>query len=472
MMNLLQSMTGADSVTKLVLLAWCTIYGSEWIPGKRKLLSKELGVSQRQLSTALEYLLREGYLWKIKNPIKSHKGDKDRPQFQYVLSPESRQLWQGFRTEVCWVDEFEYVLAAAHHSPSNEQGKIEPLTWAMRLVWAALLKCSNQAGYAVGVDSQRFAQRLNLSDTLFRRTIKRLVSRRIISVTNGLPPTTITPRLGEIYKVHPQRSGQKIINFGVSVDGHYLTPFRFISELVTYYGKAAKAPRRLPLARDAMPLSDAQYFELGKIFCSNKRRLAIYIHHLSLTVIWESLNEFGSFKKDAPLALVGERQTKFPLEEIKKLVQSKLCKGLSMEFETSVGDGDVDEEKGTNGDQFLKGFFIYKLVEEIAWKVWELARQWMKFIDLFDSKIRLVGHLPAQSMLAVVDASSNFETDIESKEKVERSSLISTCVLQVLVPNAEQYGDAIVFAGAVFSTATKPRDKRVRPVINIITDKP
>ncbi|MGI2259399.1 hypothetical protein [Shewanella sp. GXUN23E] len=470
-MDLLQSMTGADSATKLVLLAWCASFGCDWILGRRKVIAEELGVSQRQLIVALEYLEKEGYFWKIKSAVKYKKGEKDRPQFEYSLSPESWLLWQNFRAEICWADEFEYALVAAHHSPSKGQGKTAPLTWAMRLVWAALLKCSNQAGYAVGVDSQRFAQHLNLSDTQLRRATKGLVSRGIVYVTSGLPPTVVTPRLGAIYRIYPQCSDQKVINLGVNVDGHYLTPFRFFRELVAYHDKAAKTPERLPCARDAMSLSDEQYFELAEIFCSNKRRLAIYIHHLGLTVIWELLSEFGALKKDGSLSTAGDGQIEFPLEEIQSLVQFKLCKVLSMELETSVGDGDVDTEKGTDGDQFLKGFFIYKLVEEVVWKLWELSRQWREFIDLFGSNIQLVGHLPAQVMVATVGCSDALETDNDSKAKGERT-MVSTCVLQVSVPNAEQYADTMVFSGEVFSLAKEPIDKRVKSAIKIITDKP
>lgn len=109
-MFLLHSLTGATPETRLVLLAWAARFGTNFQSGKKDVFAAELGVSNRHLRMALEFLVREGYIWEIKRFIKRPLESKSDVRFDYGLTTRTWLMWNDFLVTCSWAEELTFAL--------------------------------------------------------------------------------------------------------------------------------------------------------------------------------------------------------------------------------------------------------------------------------------------------------------------------------------------------------------------------
>ena len=109
-MQLLFSMTGATPETRLILITWLVRLGANFQSGSRDTLAKALGVSKRNLGIALEYLVREGYLWKIKSHLGQLERSNSKIRFDYAVTNECLKMWGECFLSSDWQAELISVL--------------------------------------------------------------------------------------------------------------------------------------------------------------------------------------------------------------------------------------------------------------------------------------------------------------------------------------------------------------------------
>ncbi len=232
-MYLLSSMTGASPETRFVLFAWAARHGNGFQSGTMEVLATHLGISKRHLGVALDYLVREGYLWKIKSPLEALKGDKRKVRFDYCLTPEAWNMWSDWACAECnWKDEIDHVLRLPQSNEVVGSKKRSAITAQMRLVWISLWMASNKAGYVNGCDFTGLSRMLGMSEEQFHRGARALSRKGFLSIAaNHTARTHLFEPMPPVYKLQPQSSKWKVIKLGVSLGDSQLIPLRFLFKL-------------------------------------------------------------------------------------------------------------------------------------------------------------------------------------------------------------------------------------------------
>lgn len=480
-------MTDAAAEIRWVLLAWAARLGSGFQSGTKDDLALALGVSKRHLGVALEYLEREGYLWKIKRAIVLPPGKKRKVGFDFCLSPEALRMWHAWdSSEVIWKDEINHVLLSS--TPIASFRTSAAITTQMRLVWIALLMSSDKTGYVVGIEDSFFSKVLGMTEAQIRRTVRALERVGVVSVVAAqIARTTLFGPMPPVYKVHPQSSQWKIIRVGITRNDMEFEPIRLLRKLISYDQLATVRMRskngKLPI-QDSY-LSEDQYFRLSKHFRNKKLKalvqqtcLAIVFSHASnilatrlsgTSQLHSGLNSLSESNKGA--LTVVDQPANYQDRDLFNRVSFELSNSLScgdvVSFEkVGVEGGDLNNKME---NEIFRSFIIKELTIDIVDLIQQLSKELQVFFDSFGDKLRVLSYQKHQAIgvsLPVQEASLKQSQDTGSNEKAYK--MLASHVLEVIVPNEEKYTDCLIYAGELYMANSRVKHPKVRQVDNLV----
>jgi hypothetical protein len=145
-------MTGATIETRLVLLAWISLFGINPIPDDRLWIASILRVKNKHLKVAIDYLVEEGFLLKRRSSLRVNAGEKKVVKYSYTLRPQSWEVWQKDLLKMRHNDVFKHVVDGNVDGKNLAQRKPKPLDASERLVLALMVTHANSSLYVVGFD--------------------------------------------------------------------------------------------------------------------------------------------------------------------------------------------------------------------------------------------------------------------------------------------------------------------------------
>ena len=457
-MQLLQSMTDATAETRWVLLAWAARFGNDFQSGTVDALAFKMGVSKRHVSVALEYLVREGYLWKIKSPIVPPPGVRRKVRFDFCMSPEALRMWHAWiSSEVIWKDEINHVLYSSIPIARASSRKSTEITTQMRLVWIAILMSSDKTGYVVGIEDSFFSKLLGMTEAQIRRTVRALVRVGVVSiVANQIACSTFFGPIPPIYRLHLLSKKWKLINLGVSLEGNHLVPLKFLSKVKAYVQDLTKHSPGMKLPNLMGYLSEKHYSRLAKFFHSKK--LHALVHHTCMSIIFSLVPMYASFfdvqdsQEEANL-LKKKEEAELTGDVMSLLVDNLSCsdlQGFLITKEESTGDKWKDIAEA----DFIRKFIITELTIEVVNLIQILLPQWRVFVSCVGGGV----HVCDPHKYAFVDKGTILSHRSESVQlshaepAPESEHLKVHCyLLKVLVPNEKKYDDCLVFEGDLYA---------------------
>lgn len=476
-MFLLHSLTGATPETRLVLLAWAARFGTNFQSGKKDVFAAELGVSNRHLRMALEFLVREGYIWEIKRFIKRPLESKSDVRFDYGLTTRTWLMWNDFLVTCSWAEELTFALFDSGLQEVLPPGKSIVITETMRLVRAALLMKSNNAGYVIGCDDHALSKMLGITEVKLRQTIRTLAKTNSIAiVAHGVARSKLLNRLLPIYQIRPKLPSMCTIKLGVSLSSLNLLPLQFTENLDLFYRRALKAKRALKKGypRQNSLLSDKDYFELSKIF--NNKKLTISIHHLCLSIILSLIPDYVS---NCMIANTAASLSKNELaDSLRGSVQLKLAEGLAYDLLTFPEVvNDKQKASRVNDIAILKDYTFHGLTDELVKRIEEIAKPWRLFVDIYHGKANIIGYLRHHHMLAgpieMSKVAAETQCEAPEGEQDKRSVTFSqvSCVFEVHVPKKHKREDCMILADELLTVNHRVVNQRIRIVEKLICGK-
>lgn len=213
-MLMLSSMTGASAETRLVLIAWLSIFGNSRQVADKDSLAFSLGVSKPHLKTALVYLEREKYLHRIK----VFSSEKLIFQDFYTVTSEALILWKESIDRTTWSDGFQRALFNLKQKAEDSTSKRKKYLIKERLVRALLVFHANSAGYTLDVQMQGFSEALGMTVVDVQKTIMLLEKKGHISIRSvGVTPSSLFDKLSPIYEMNVSDLGYKPVKLGFKV---------------------------------------------------------------------------------------------------------------------------------------------------------------------------------------------------------------------------------------------------------------
>ncbi|MBO2678704.1 hypothetical protein I6M56_07450 [Shewanella algae] len=469
-MKLLRSMTGASQETRLVFLTWACVLGNNFQHGKMDVLAAALQVSKRHLDVALEYLVREGYLWKIKSSVKPMMGEKRGGRFDYGITSKAWGMWLELLSACCWKEELHLILIRRYAVGKVKTEKPTHFTAKMRLVWIALMLSSNKAGYVLAIEDSFFSKLLGMTEAQIRRTVRALVRVGVVSVVAAkLARTTLLGPMTAVYKVHHQASQWKIIRVGITRNDMEFEPIRLLRSLNSYEQRATERMRskngKLPIQESL--LLDEQYFRLSKHF--RNRKLKALVQQNCLAIVFSHVSDRLATRLSGTSQPHGRQNSLFESCRVTLTVVNQpanypdrdLFNRVSFELSNSLSCGDVvsfekmeREERGPNKiteNEIFLAFIINELTNDIVNLIQILSKELQVFVDCFGGKLRVLNYLKHHSMSA--SQSAKEESQQKKREIVPKEqsfNFYAQCVLEVLVPNEEKYSDCLIYAGDLY----------------------
>lgn len=451
-MNILRSMTGATPETRLVLIIWAARFRTNFQSGTRSDLALALGVSKYHLDRSLGYLVNEGYLWKIKSPIKRPIDEQSKlVLFDYGLTTASWNMWCETVAACAWKDELIYALEA----------KLDGITINMRLLWISLLMKSNIHGYLMGYDCIELGSMVGMIEVKCRRVIRALMNKKIISMkANAVESTEMLERLPPIYQIHPQRLDCKAVKMAVNLSEGILGSFRFIHKLQTFYRHTSHSEKEIRFARHDTMLKDEQYFELSKIFTNKK--LVGFVQQLCLLVIFEAASSYNMFLIGPPAPSEGH----VPMSHsvwLWQLIRNRLQEGLTTKqtLDNDLNHKNEDESALVQNNEvlLLKHYTFDTLSYEMVSIVEQLAKQWNIFSDIYGERGKLAGYEPGYRMVVSINEnnvrmtgdssrSENAQNLETSKDQTDNFSFLNTLIVNV--PNEDKYSDCAILGDKLY----------------------
>ena len=488
-MKLLHSMTGASPETRLVFLIWACLLGNNFQHRKQDDLAIALQVSKRHLGIALEYLVREGYLWKIKSPGKPMVGGKRRSHFDYCITSQAWRMWLEFFSACSRKDELHLITYSRHLGDKVE--KSSSLTVKMRLVWIALLMSSNKAGYVVAIENSFFSKVLGMTEAQIRRTVRALERVDVVSVVAAqIARTTLFGPMPPVYKVHPQSSQWKMIRIGIGHSDMELEPIRLLRKLISYDQLATVRMRskngKLPI-QDSY-LDEDQYFRLSK--CFRNEKIKALVQQTCLAIVFSYvLNNLavrlsGSSRRHVEQSSLSESHqgALAVVNQPANYQDSDLFNRVSFELLNCLPCGDVVSSEKIEGEDdeltdiyevsTLREFTISELAHDVVDLIQQLTKELLVFVDSFGDKLRVLNYQKHQSMVAVQpvqEASLKQSQDTDSNG--EANNLLASYVLEAVVPNEEKYGDCLIYAGELYTANSRVKHPKVRQVDKLVCRK-
>ncbi|TVL32900.1 hypothetical protein [Shewanella xiamenensis] len=476
-MFLLHSLTGATPETRLVLLAWAARFGAHFRSGKKDTLAAELGVSNRHFRVALEFLVREGYIWEIKRFIKRPFVSKSDIQFDYGLTTRTWQMWNDILITCPWAEELRPALFDFGLQEVLSPDNAIVMTETVRLVRVALLMKSNNAGYVIGCDNNELSKMLGITEVKVRQAIRTLAKMNSIAiVANGVARSKILNRLLPIYQIRPKLPNMCTIKLGVSISSLNLLPLQFTGNLDLFYRRTLKGKSVLKegYPRHDSSLSDKDYFELSTMF--NNKKLITSIHHLCLSIILSLIPDYVS-----SCMMVGTSASlskKEYSDSLRGSVQLKLAEGLAYDLLTVPDVGD-DKQKASrvNDIAIMKDYIFNELTAELVKRIEELSKPWRLFVDIYHGKAKIIGYLRHHHMLAGPIETSKVATQTQYEgpegEQDKRSETFTqvSCVFEVYVPKDHKFDDCMILADELLTVNQRVIHQRIRIVEKLICGK-
>ncbi len=473
-MQLLHSLTDATPETRLLLMVWAARLGFDYQVGTREALANALSTSKRSLGIALEYLEQEGYLWKIRSPSERLKTDKSKVRFDYALTRECRNLWSKDYKTCVWKDELIAILKGKSVLDGLPADKSSKLTINARLVWVVFLMQSNNARYVVGMDDLSLCKLTGMTVTALRRAINELVRKGVIAVeANGVKRNGLFPDLAPIYKMQRQQPETKLVKLGVALEYRRIVPLRCISQLITYHNYVNKR-RNQKFANKEFPsqisvLSNEQYFELAEVLSGKK--FITWIHHLCLSNILSlvPVYAFAQTESNKP-----ERVVQAEIEKQLYFLLSQALRGSQPIFGfTPILRNKQDIDPTKEQLEPLKHYLFNAVIEESFGIIQELAIHWKLFVECMGSDGRIVGYNFKERMISINRQTEAEELELsdavtEDSNTQSNLALSVSCVLTVMVPNTESYGDSMVHGGQLLTQNAKLKHPSVEHVEQLI----
>jgi hypothetical protein len=465
-MQLLFSMSFATPETRLVLLTWAVRFGHNFQSGTRDVLAQDLGVSKRNLGTALEYLEQEGYLWKIKSPFKRQEHDKSKVRFAYVLSADCWRMWKDCFTACSWSDELVSVLSGKSLAEVQSTEKSAGLNVNARLVWAVLLMRSNSGRYVIGSYDSSLCLLTGLEKSALTRAINSLVRKGVITiVAGGVKQNKLFPYLPPIYKMQQQQPGTKILKFGVPLSNSFMIPLRCISRLVSFYRRACKLPAG-QYPKQGSELSSEQYFQLSKFFSS--QALAMWTHHVCLSTIISSIPVCVSTNAD------GNRKKREIINELRSEIMATYlqnfgCDWLPISFPDYAHGNKVRAVRPTEID-ILRDYIFEVLIAESVSLVLELSDSWRLFVECMGGNCRIVDYQIRERMVSINSQSVVDKSSCEGKDEnvADLVDIFTPCVLTVIVPDSDSYSHCMALGESLFMSNSNIKHPKVRHAQHLI----
>jgi hypothetical protein len=453
----LPSLIGATPETRLVLLAWVAFH--QCSGGATTVVPFEgLGLSKRQLSTALAYLVRTEFVWKIRNFSSQFKGGRSRDRFDYGLSTKYFEETRGTLINcLWWTSEVLYVLTCLNLTNKVIDGKSVLINPAMRLVWAVLVSHADRAGYVTGLDNLSLSKMTGMDGKRLKTTLQLLQNAGCISIkTTGAPRTSISDSIAPIYKIIPHNLVQKDILVGVTTVDDLSLRSEFLYKLNVYYDRVCKLEsaenkrgkkkantglHHTPKYNDRLDELDCQ---LSKTICKNKLILPIY--HLNLSIILDHIASFAHAR------YVNSTET-MPIEralELREVLNRQVRQKLIRVIMSSV----VDLASTESGLSDLQEYLIDTLTREITWIIHELAKAWVPLLSFFSAEVQPVA-FKEQYMALINPKESENSND---NEKPSDANLL----LKVRVPNNSLFTNCLVDGSIIWTDNSRVTGQKVR----------
>lgn len=480
-------MTGATPEARLVLLVWIARFGTKIQTGKEAELDT-LNLSKRHLKEALEYLTREGYLWKTKSLLPSAQNIKSRDVFDYGVTADCWAMWsESFITCNSWAMELLYVLTSTKRVNSKFNEKSNNISAEMRLVWAVMISRANPAGYVIEQDGQELIKILGMKEARLRRTVQALSKTGCISVAaNGVASSVFFNRLEPIYKIHPQRPEQKIIKLAFPLLRDAITPFRFFMKLKAYGNRAKQnifkkqktieqqltllkqqtLTKQQTLAKQKslkqkiqeckesssgfLELSKEHCYELSDIICSS--RFSEAIHQLGMSIILSLLPNYTANRyPDGKITEISNELRKTLLDKLEVDIQSMLSEQL---LDSPLLAFERHKTKKVTLKEIdiacLQNVVLREITTELCWKIDELSKGWRLYTERVGREIQPLDCLSGEDWVRVSQKNNGLaikeqSEDVNGAQRTLNDSIIRvSCILNILVPNDEMYEDCMV----------------------------
>lgn len=282
-MFILTTMTGADPVTRWILVQWVSRFsGLSWT-GDYKELPRIFAVSKKSFDIAISYLVTEGYLGRTRKQDYSISKAIKLEHFEYYVTDYCEDYWrkslQGAPSaSIFWDKE---IFSLLLDNPEQKQiGK--KMTTSMRLVMLFLYSKADPAGYFVLREPASIKKTLGMTEFEFNQIIKKLIDiGELKFASEKLECELLRNGAYPIYLIAQRPYMRKIVRFGVFAERDSVIP-NLLSDLYSLNFSKIK-PRSSELAlRYARPNT---LFKELELIVKNKN-LFVTLHHLCLRTVF------------------------------------------------------------------------------------------------------------------------------------------------------------------------------------------
>lgn len=446
-MGILSKMTGAKPTTRLVFITWAALYGPNIQVGDRSNLAKAMRISKSDVSTALEYLEREGFLLKIKNQSKKKapsRSNASHPRYLYALTRDSWILWLAEVLNCNLREELDYILC--EHILNPEKDETVRITSNIRLLWAFLVLKSDSVGYVTLDSGLRVEKCLGMTKTQWQKQLRSLMKQGRVSRELKLSEGKVLSEIdGITYKINLHDPGCKKIKLGVNLQVGFLDVagfkvFLFFRTYNSIYNKS-----RIKFPKQESELSDEEFFNLARFFYQNKNVNAMI--GLCCSIVFSLLNELGNIFNFNANAISDMWLEKFFSPNY---IKSLICRRWSLSLDGNVSDLAWD-------------WLFDVLSNEIFLKLSSISKPWLLYKDVHGHKPRITGYDSYFHMMGKVLKYDNIKNDDESI----MNHFISSCVFVVKVPDDNRYGNCMVLRNDILTDGTIVKNPKVSQVDEI-----
>lgn len=475
-MVLLSIMTGATVETRLVLLAWISLFGMRPIPDDRLGIASILRVTNKHLKVAIDYLVEEGFLLKRRSLLRADNGEKKVAKYSYTLRHKSWEVWQKALFRMRFNDVFKHVVDGNACGKNVSLKKSKPLNAPERLVLALMVTHANSALYVVDFDHSSNSKLLGISTLNLDKLIRSLVSNGYLTTYSHVNSSKGELRsLGVIYRIDALTPNRKTINIGLPpVEG--VKSIGLLANLMRYYHEAGKRRKPDIYPLQSSSLTDECYFKLSKVFHDN--RLFPFMHHLCQSIIFSTVSDclprliaVSEADRDNAIRLQSDELT----DAIEIKLSAVVLKGKPESknlISTELMDKKLESE---NEFEVLTRYTIKQLSQELTYSVITLVRQLILFQKVYRVPFSILSHQPNTIMSVLTEPATKPEAEIEhetgSKVPAVRKlitkdhpklRLITNFVLTLLVPKSEHLNDCLVIKDELFTEDCWLKDPRIQ----------
>lgn len=475
-MVLLSIMTGATIETRLVLLAWISLFGIDPIPDDRLWIASILRVKDKHLKVAIDYLVEEGFLLKRRSFLRADAGKKKGAKYSYLLRLQSWEVWQKALLRMRFNDVFKHVVDGNVCGKSVALKKSKPLNAPERIVLALLVTHADSALYVVGFDHDSNCRLLGISALNLDKLIRSLVSNGYLTAYSHLNSSKSELRsLGRLYRIDALTPNRKTINIGLPpVEG--VESIALLASLMRYFNNAAKRRKPDIYPTQSSPLSDERYFKLSKIFHDN--RLFPFMHRLCQSIIFSTASDCLP-----RLIAVSEAERNNAMrqqrDEVTDAIVIKLTavvlNGKSESKKLNSTELTEKQPVSENELEMLARYTIMQLSQELTYSVITLVRQLILFQEIYRVPFSIIGHHPNTCMSALTEPSKSPDTEVKHETDSRlpavcnlvtidhpKLRLITDFVLMLSVPNSEHLNDCLLRKDELFTEDSRSEDPRVK----------